>query len=180
MGTFSATFTLTVGSSANVGGFNIVGNPGSVSIATNISRASLAGGVTYNDIADTVTEFTIASTGDCTNSITKEVSPTPTPTPTPTETASGMCWTLVYDSLLPTDLYVRYRDNVSDTTVTELINSLQAIDNGNSTYTVGICVKVGGAYSIPTFVQGGVEQSGGSYTWNMGSECTSAPVCLIN
>jgi hypothetical protein len=84
MGTFSATLTLTAGSSANVGGFNIVGNPGSVSIATGVSRATLAGGVTYNDIADTVTEFVITSTGDCTNSVTKEVSPTPTSTPEPT------------------------------------------------------------------------------------------------
>jgi hypothetical protein len=84
MGTFSATLTLTAGSSANVGGFNIVGNPGSVSIATGVSRATLAGGVTYNNIVDTVTEFVITSTGDCTNSVTKEVSPTPTITPVPT------------------------------------------------------------------------------------------------
>jgi hypothetical protein len=89
MGTFNATFTLTVGSSANVGGFNIVGNPGSVSIATGVSRASLAGGVTYSDIADTVTEFTITSTGDCTNSVTKYViGEEPTPTPTAPQTYS--------------------------------------------------------------------------------------------
>ena len=93
MGTFSATLTLTAGSSANVGGFNIVGNPGSVSIATGVSRATLAGGVTYNNIVDTVTEFVITSTGDCTNSVTKYVdtetpisTPVPTITPTPTET----------------------------------------------------------------------------------------------
>jgi hypothetical protein len=88
MGTFSATLTLTVGSSANVGGFNIVGNPGSVSIATGVSRATLAGGVTYT-VDDAVTEFTITSTGDCTNSVTKYVigeEPTPTPTETPTST----------------------------------------------------------------------------------------------
>jgi hypothetical protein len=86
MGTFNATFTLTAGSSASVGGFNIVGNPGSVSIATGVSRASLATGVTYNDIADTVTEFTITSTGDCTNSVTVLTAPEPTPTPTSTQT----------------------------------------------------------------------------------------------
>jgi hypothetical protein len=84
MGTFNATFTLTAGSSASVGGFNIVGNPGSVSIATGVSRASLATGVTYNNIADTVTEFTITSTGDCTNSVTVLTAPEPTPTPTST------------------------------------------------------------------------------------------------
>jgi hypothetical protein len=78
MGTFNATFTLTAGSSASVGGFNIVGNPGSVSIATGITRASLATGVTYNNIADTVTEFTITSTGDCTNSVTVQTVTEPT------------------------------------------------------------------------------------------------------
>jgi hypothetical protein len=114
MGTFNATFTLTVGSSANVGGFNIVGNPGSVSIATGVSRASLAGGVTYSDIADTVTEFTITSTGDCTNSITKEVAPSITPTPEVTSfayeiepsgnaTASSSC--SIFISTLPTVVY---------------------------------------------------------------------------
>jgi hypothetical protein len=112
MGTFNATFTLTVGSSANVGGFNIVGNPGSVSIATGVSRASLAGGVTYSDIADTVTEFTITSTGDCTNSITKEVAPTPTPTvvsfaydiePSGESTVSASC--SIFSSILPEVVY---------------------------------------------------------------------------
>jgi hypothetical protein len=95
MGTFNATFTLTAGSSANVGGFNIVGNPGSVSIATGVSRASLATGVTYNNIADTVTEFTITSTGNCKNSVTVLTAPEPTPTPTSSPTSydciNGSC-----------------------------------------------------------------------------------------
>ena len=95
MGTFNATFTLTAGSSASVGGFNIVGNPGSVSIATGVTRASLATGVTYNNIADTVTEFTITSTGACTNSVTVQTAPEPTPTPTSTpltyNCVSGTC-----------------------------------------------------------------------------------------
>jgi hypothetical protein len=91
MGTFSATFTLTVGSSANVGGFNITGNPGSVSIATGVSRTALAAGVTYNNIADTVTEFTIASTGDCTNSVTKLVTPDPEPTIYTYNCVNGTC-----------------------------------------------------------------------------------------
>jgi hypothetical protein len=85
MGTFSVTFTLTEGSSPNVGGFNITGDPGDVSIATNVSRAALATGVTYNNVDDTLTSFTIASTGQCENSVTKNViSVTPTPTPTAT------------------------------------------------------------------------------------------------
>jgi hypothetical protein len=91
MGTFSATFTLTVGSSANVGGFNITGNPGSVSIATGVSRTALASGVTYNNIADTVTEFTIASTGDCTNTVTKLVTPDPEPIVYTYDCVNGSC-----------------------------------------------------------------------------------------
>jgi hypothetical protein len=101
MGTFNATFTLTAGSSASVGGFNIVGNPGSVSIATGVTRASLATGVTYNNIADTVTEFTITSTGDCTNSVTVQTAPEPTPTPTSTvytyDCFQGSCIQVVGD-----------------------------------------------------------------------------------
>jgi hypothetical protein len=103
----------------------------------------------------------------------------PNATPTPTPITNGVCWTLLYDNQLPNDLYVRYRDNLSDTTITELINGLQALDNGNGTYTAGICVKSAGAYSTPVFVYGGSETSGGSYMWSMGSECTTAPVCLI-
>ena len=66
---FSATFTLTVGSSINVGPFDIVGQPGSYSVATNVSRADLATGQEYINIPDTVTSFDITSGGACINSI---------------------------------------------------------------------------------------------------------------
>jgi len=66
---YSTTFTLTIGSSANVGPFDIVGEPGSYSVATGVTRATLAAGVEYINIPDTVTSFDITSTGDCTTSI---------------------------------------------------------------------------------------------------------------
>jgi hypothetical protein len=71
---FSATFTLTVGSSANVGPFDIVGQPGGYSVATNVSRANLAAGQEYINIPDTVTSFDITSGGACINSINVPIS----------------------------------------------------------------------------------------------------------
>ena len=66
---FSATFTLTIGSSASVGPFSIVGQPGSEAIASSVSRADLAAGQTYHNISDTVTSFDITSSGTCGTSI---------------------------------------------------------------------------------------------------------------
>lgn len=71
---FSATFTLTVGSSPNVGPFDIVGQPGAYSVATNVSRADLAIGQEYINIPDTVTSFDITSDGACINSINVPIS----------------------------------------------------------------------------------------------------------
>jgi hypothetical protein len=41
-------------------------------------------------------------------------------------------------------------------------------------------VASSGSYSTPVFVQGGIEVSGGSFSWSMGGSCTTAPVCLLN
>ena len=119
----------------------------------------------------------------CGPSVSLTPTPTLSPTPTPTEgtIAPGRCWTLVYDNLLPTDLYVRYRDNITNELNTVLINGLEVIPNGDGTYTTAICVApIPASYSIPVFVQGGIEQAGGSYDWVMGGECTTAPICLLN
>jgi hypothetical protein len=181
------TFYLTQASANTAAGpFNISGTTSggaanTVEIQAGVSKAILLTGYT-EEIANNITGGTVTSTGATCNTTDTwsidELFVTPTPTPTPLP--DGVCWTLVYDNLLPGDLYVRYRDNLSDTTITELINGIQALDNGNSTYTAGICVKSTGAYATPVFVQGGSEQSGGSYTWNSGGACTTAPVCLIN
>jgi hypothetical protein len=72
---FSTTFTLTVGSSANVGPFNIVGEPGSYLVVSGVTRTTLAAGVEYINIPDTVTSFDITSTGDCTTSINVPITP---------------------------------------------------------------------------------------------------------
>ena len=113
---------------------------------------------------------------------TPSLTPTSTLSPTPTPTTGlGTCWTLVYDNLLPTDLYVRYRDNqTGEVGEPTKINELLSMENGNETYTAAICVANEGSYSVPVFVQGGVEQAGGSYDWVMGGECTTAPICLLN
>jgi hypothetical protein len=75
---FSTTFTLTVGSSTNVGPFDIVGQPGSYSVATGVTRATLAAGSLYHNIPDTVTSFDITSTGTCTTSVNVSIVSCPT------------------------------------------------------------------------------------------------------
>jgi hypothetical protein len=139
MGTFSATFTLTVGSSASVGGFNIVGNPGSVSIATGVSRTALAGGVTYT-VDDAITEFTITSTGDCTNSITKFVGGEPTPTPTATSSGTGFCFELTLSEMdyQNSTLSVRYTPAGGVSTLTPL-QLLESYSEAGGEVTIYLC-----------------------------------------
>jgi hypothetical protein len=135
MGTFNATFTLTVESSPNVGGFNIVGNPGDVSIATNISRSSLAAGVTYNDIADTITEFTIISTGDCTNSIVKQVDGEGGG-----GSGTGFCFELIMNELdyQNSTLSVRYTPAGGTSTLTPL-QLLESYSEAGGEVTIYLC-----------------------------------------
>lgn len=184
MGTFSATFTLTAESSENVGGFNITGNPGEVSIATNISRAALATGVTYNDIADTITEFTIASTGDCTNSVTKEINPTPTPTPTATPTVTvgtGQCYEFQVDSGVNQSNYgVRYTlpgQNSQD----ELFSQMLSFDGGSSSL-FKICSTVDptlldytGGFAVGVGSVNGITRTGPNGSCANNFDCSSNP-----
>jgi hypothetical protein len=90
-----------------------------------------------------------------------------------------MCWTVTYTSV-PGDLYLRWRRSIDDTVVTEPLNSIETMDNGNGTYTLGVCAATSGAYSTPVFVQGGVEVSGGAYILEAGGSCTSNGGCLVS
>jgi hypothetical protein len=180
------TFTLQAGfSGTQADNFNISGTTSGSLTLNDISlgsatKAQLATGHTVN--ADpTITGGTITSTGVCTNSVNWLTFPTPTPTPTEPP-ADGNCWTFTYDNTLPIDLYVRYTSQETSETVTELINTIQALDNGDDTYTTGICVKAGATYSTPVCVQGGIETTciGGSWTATIGGTCSSGTVCLIS
>ena len=103
---------------------------------------------------------------------------TPAPvTPSPT-TPVGMCWTVTYSSV-PNDLYLRWRRSIDDTVVTELITSIETLDNGNGTYTAGVCAAIFGAYNTPVFVQGGIEVGGGAYIIEAGGSCTGNSGCLV-
>lgn len=124
--------------------------------------------------------YTAEPTGTPTPTPTATATPTVTPTPTATSVSSGRCWTLLFNNLLPTDMYVRYRNNLTTNVETVLINTLEVMDNGDGTFTAAICVAPGGSYNEPVFVQGGIEQAGGSFLWSMGDNCTTAPVCFIN
>ena len=173
MGTFSATFTLTVGSSASVGGFNIVGNPGSVSIATGVSRTALAGGVTYT-VDDAITEFTITSTGDCTNSITKFVGGEPTPTPTATSSGTGFCFELTLSEMdyQNSSLSVRYTPagGVSTLTPLQLLESLSS----NGEVVINLCSE-----TVPTWWNSSNNQVTPSYDFiSLMTNCSSNSGCF--
>jgi hypothetical protein len=141
----------------------------------------------------TPSPVTPAPTPAPTPSPTPAPTPSPTPSPTPEPTASptaspvtpspttpvGMCWTVTYSSV-PNDLYLRWRRSIDDTVVTELITNIETMDNGNGTYTVGVCAAISGAYSTPVFVQGGIEISGGAYILEAGGSCTGNSGCLVS
>ncbi len=90
--------------------------------------------------------------------------------------APGYCYTMTYVTI-PSDLYVRYRD-VTGTVQTVLVQNLATLDNGNGTYTVGICVKPGSSYSTPVCVQGGIEVTCFD-SWIQGGICETDGECLI-
>ncbi len=52
------------------------------------------------------------------------------------------------------------------------------MDNGNGSYTVGICVKPGSSYSSPVCVQDGIEVSCFDI-WVLGGVCETDGTCLI-
>lgn len=75
---------------------------------------------------------------------------------------------------LPIDLYVRYSRCSDDTTVTELISTLDTIDNGDGTYTACVCVSDTGSYPTPVCVQGGFEITCPTgIVWVYDSPCSS-------
>jgi hypothetical protein len=56
---------------------------------------------------------------------------------------------------------------------------LESTDNGDGTFTAGICVSTISPYNVPGFVQGGIEVFGGPYSWELGGSCTTNGECLI-
>jgi hypothetical protein len=139
-------------------------------LGDNISKADLLTGVTISDIDDSTTGGTIQSVdGICSNSINWLVSGS--------LVFNNLCFSLTYTTI-PSDLYVRYRDT-TDTTVTTLIENMETMDNGNGTYTTYVCVKQGGVYDTPVFVQGGSELSSYELSWIEGGSCESNFDCAI-
>jgi hypothetical protein len=119
---------------------------------------------------------TPTSTPTPTPTATPTVTITPTPTPTPTITPEGCtcyCMTYVVEGF-PVTLAVRYRDCITDTTITIPISELEVFDNGDGTATACLCVKQGGVYAIPVCVSGGIEVTCDPYSWVEGGACTTA------
>lgn len=76
---------ITTSTTDSTGPFNIVGNPGNVTIATGQTKSQLVAGKTFTGISELINEITITDTGVCNQAITRSVigagGVTPTPTP---------------------------------------------------------------------------------------------------
>ena len=95
---------------------------------------------------------------------------TPTPTPSPTQTSLDcLCYCYTYTTV-PGDLSVRWRNCTTGNVDTQLINTLETMDNGDGTFTACICVQQGSSYAIPVCVQGGIEVTCPDI-WVSGSSC---------
>lgn len=160
--------------------FTIVGNPGAET-HTGITKQQLLTGHSIT-FSESVTGGTVTATNETCNGtvvnwfVTPQATPTPTPTSTPVP--AGNCFTYTYSSV-PSDLYVRYRRFSDDTVVTELINSLETLDNGDGTYTAAICVSTIPGYNVPVCVQYSVEVTCPSPWEDTGCTCTTNGMCFL-
>lgn len=78
---------ITTSTTDSTGPFNIVGNPGNVTIATGQTKSELVAGKTFTGVSELINQITITDTGVCNQAITRSVigagGTTPTPTPFP-------------------------------------------------------------------------------------------------
>jgi hypothetical protein len=78
---------ITTSTTDSTGPFNIIGNPGNVTIATGQTKNELVAGKTFTGISELITEITVTDTGVCNQAVTRSVigagGVTPTPTPSP-------------------------------------------------------------------------------------------------
>jgi len=86
---------ITTSTTDSTGPFNIIGNPGNVTIATGQTKSELVAGKTFTGISELISEITITDTGVCNQAVTRSVigaggvTPTPTPSPYTTYTNCG-------------------------------------------------------------------------------------------
>jgi hypothetical protein len=183
------TLTLGAGLGADLGpNFNLTANVGSVTPST-ATKTELTAGKSVS-VADEATQVTVTSTGTCTNAITQTIpcggttttttaatttTTTDAPTTTTTTTEASNCIQYSYTddpANIPFGLQVRYRDCSTGDIVTQDLNTLLSIDNGNGTFTYYVCVLQGSSYSSPTCVEDGIEVSC-PVSWDMGGSCGS-------
>ena len=80
---------ITTSTTDSTGPFNIIGNPGNVTIATGQTKSELVAGKTFTGVSELISEITITDTGVCNQAVTRSVigaggvTPTPTPAPDP-------------------------------------------------------------------------------------------------
>lgn len=92
---------------------------------------------------------------------------------------TGNCYTMIYTTLIPGDLYVRYRSVTDDIVTDTLINSLPSISLGGGSYQTAVCLSTIVPYNVPVCVQGGVEVTCDPFIWVPGgSGCSTDFACL--
>jgi hypothetical protein len=182
------TLTLGAGLGADLGpNFNLTANVGSVTPST-ATKTELTAGKSVS-VEDAATQITVTSIGTCTNAITQTIpcggttttttaattsTTTEAPTTTTTTTEASNCIQYSYTddpANIPFDLEVRYRDCSTDNIVTEGMNTLLSIDNGNGTNTYYVCVLQGSSYASPVCVQG-INEVFCPVSWVMEGSCT--------
>lgn len=129
-----------------------------------VDYPNLAFGTVFSNCTDcnntnTTTTTTVAPTTTTIAPTTTTIAPTTTTTLAPTTTTTTvdsncLCFSYTDDPInVPADLEVRFRDCVTNTILTTPIDSLEAYDNLDGTYTWFICVKQGSSYATPVCVQ---------------------------
>ena len=84
---------ITTSTTDSTGPFNVVGNPGNVTIATGVTKNQLTEGKVFPGVSNLITQITVTDTGVCNQAVTRSVigagGSTPTPTPNTTFTSNA-------------------------------------------------------------------------------------------
>jgi len=99
--------------------------------------------------------------------------------PPPPGGGTGNCYTMIYTTLIPGDLYVRYRRVTDDIMTDTLINTLLSMDLGGGSYKTALCLSTISPGNTPICVQGGNEVTCDPFIWLLGgSSCSTDSACL--
>jgi hypothetical protein len=89
---------ITTSTTDSTGPFNIIGNPGNVTIATGQTKSELVAGKTFTGVSELISQITITDTGVCNQAVTRSVIGAGGVTPTPTPQLAVIHWQLAQGS----------------------------------------------------------------------------------